>query len=128
MDSEGYNASMPMLNRRGFLTSALAAASGLMVPDWIQDPLKGRSMIAVPGLPKEPIAAQWVIGHHSGVIDLGSFKVKSMEITRVTLFDSDEHVVRLEESADGTWLPAEPPPALLMEPAWLEVDYIPQGV
>ena len=41
-----------MMNRRGFLTTALTAAGGLLVPEWILDPPKGRSMIAVPGMPE----------------------------------------------------------------------------
>lgn len=37
------------MNRRGFLTSALkATAAGILVPEWILDPPKGRSMVSVP--------------------------------------------------------------------------------
>lgn len=37
------------LSRRGFLSAALkATAAGILVPEWLLDPLKGRSMVAVP--------------------------------------------------------------------------------
>lgn len=38
------------MNRRSFLTSALVASGGLLVPEWLLDPPKGRSMVSVPGL------------------------------------------------------------------------------
>lgn len=39
------------MNRRGFLLSAmLATAAGILVPEWILDPPKGRSMVSVPSL------------------------------------------------------------------------------
>lgn len=36
--------------RRGFLGAMAATAAGLLVPEWILDPPKGRSMVAVPPL------------------------------------------------------------------------------
>jgi len=45
---------MAGMNRRGFLTSAMAAAGGMLVPEWILDPLKGRSMISVPAIDVAP--------------------------------------------------------------------------
>ena len=44
------------MNRRRFLSSALAA-SGLLVPEWLLDQPKGRSMVSVPG---DLFTAQWV--------------------------------------------------------------------
>ncbi len=39
-----------MTSRRAFLTAALrATAAGVLVPEWLLDPLKGRSMVSVPG-------------------------------------------------------------------------------
>ena len=35
------------------------AASGLAVPAWILDPLKGRSMVTVPGAPQILSYAEW---------------------------------------------------------------------
>ena len=41
-----------MTSRRAFLTTALrATVAGVLVPEWLLDPLKGRSMVTVPGLP-----------------------------------------------------------------------------
>lgn len=39
------------LSRRSFLSSLALTASGLLVPEWIIDPPKGRSMVSVPGMP-----------------------------------------------------------------------------
>ena len=39
-----------MYNRRTFLTAAATTAAGLLVPEWVLDPLKGRSMVTVLGL------------------------------------------------------------------------------
>ena len=40
------------ITRRRFFTSMTATACGVLVPEWILDPLKGRSMVAVPNTPK----------------------------------------------------------------------------
>ncbi len=50
------------MNRRHMLKQmGLAlAASGLAVPAWILDPLKGRSMVTVPGVPHILGYAEWM--------------------------------------------------------------------
>ena len=41
-----------MISRRFFLT---LAASGLLVPEWLLEPPKGRSMVSVPQMPLLPL-------------------------------------------------------------------------
>ena len=40
-----------MTSRRVFLSSLALTASGLLVPEWLLYPPKGRSMVSVPGMP-----------------------------------------------------------------------------
>ena len=47
------------MNRRDVLKRMALAASGLAVPVWILDPLKGRSMVTVPGVPQVLGYAEW---------------------------------------------------------------------
>lgn len=63
-----------MTTRRAFLRSALiATASGLLVPEWILDPPKGRSMVTVPTF------SEWFIGYGSPEyikVDFGDGRVE----------------------------------------------------
>jgi len=58
------------MNRRQFL----ALASGLLVPEWLLDPAKGRAMVSVPGMPRLPhfwrfdVETDYWLAHNSSVL------------------------------------------------------------
>ena len=53
------------MNRRGFLGKLIAAtAAGVLVPEYLLDPPKGRSMVAVPDLGEETFFSNFTEGRH----------------------------------------------------------------
>ena len=57
-----------MISRRAFLL----LASGLLVPDWLLDPPKGRAMVSVSGMPALPrlIRFPFIIGGKIGQVEI----------------------------------------------------------
>lgn len=70
-----------LLNRRRFLSTLFGAtAGGLLVPEWILDPPKGRSMVTVPDLMPQHAGVysaytDWSFGGDGRVLVLGGFTI-----------------------------------------------------
>ncbi len=84
-----------MTSRRAFLTTALrATVAGVLVPEWLLDPLKGRSMVSVPGM--------WGHPHSQAMLDWYTASSAYLPLVNHDVENFHTHVARV------IWGPSHP--------------------